>query len=152
MGVVDNDNDGFPVAVQIEGFFDQALFTFKIRPLVFHIKGMTQHPDGVAIRMQGPCDIHHDGRFFRIPVDCVFYAGFSRAGFSHQQAQSALVRMDLDDIEDLLLVVQQLYAVRMEGIGVNAVKCSYQFDAPFRFNLPFATRSNLFAFPMRLFL
>ncbi len=72
------------------------------------------------IGVQGAVDDGRDHAFGVVGQERLFEDAFAGAGFAEHQAQTALLGMDAEDVEDFLLVWQQREGLRVEGIALQA--------------------------------
>jgi hypothetical protein len=120
MGVVDDGSNHHTEMVEAERFLDETLFTGEIAAIDFKAKGVAKNAQGVAVRVKGAGDGGGDEAFLVMILEGLFDDRFTGAGLAQEQAQPALLAMDAQRIEDVLLMRQQRNGVGMEGAGTQA--------------------------------
>ena len=120
MGVVDDGGDHEAEVVEAESLFDEPLFAGEIAAVNFETEGLAQDAQGIAVSVQGAGDGGGDEALGIMILERLFDDRFAGAGLAQKQAQAALLAVDPQGVEDMLLVRQQRNGVGMEGTGAQA--------------------------------
>lgn len=59
MGLVDDCNQHFTLALVNEGFLDEPLFTLEMSPVILDVEGLAEDFEDVGIGVQGPANGDH---------------------------------------------------------------------------------------------
>jgi hypothetical protein len=106
--------------VEAERFLDETFFTGEVAAVNLKAKGLAQDAQGVAVRVEGAGDGGSDESFGIMILERLFDDGFAGAGLAQEQAQPALLAMDSQGVEDVLLMRQQRNGVGVERAGTQA--------------------------------
>ena len=109
MGVVDDGDQGYAVAVVAEGLGDEPLLEGESVALEFGIEGFAQDLDGIGVGMEGAADRGDELTLVLPLLEGFLDDGFASSRIADDQAQSALLAMDAQGIVDFLLPRQQVY-------------------------------------------
>ena len=107
VGVVDDGHEHFAGAMDAEGFLDQQAFAVVVAALELDLEGLAEDAQGVVIGVEGAVDDGSDHAFGVVGEERLFEDAFAGAGFAQHQAEAALLGVDAEDVEDLLLVGEQ---------------------------------------------
>ena len=120
VGVVDDGNQHFAQAMDLEGFLDEHPFALVVVALEGDLEGLAEDAQGVVVGVEGAVDDRGDEAFGVVVEEGVFEHAFSGARFAQDQAEAALLGMNAEDVEDLLLVRQQGDGLGVEGLALEA--------------------------------
>jgi hypothetical protein len=107
VGVINERHEHLACSVKPEGFLNEKALAFAVTAIEFDLEGFTEYPEGVVIGVKRPVDHGGNHAFWVMVNDGMFDNGFTCAGFAKNEAKSALLSMDAEDVEDLLLMRQQ---------------------------------------------
>ena len=119
VGVVDDGHEHFAGAVDAEGFLDQQAFAVVVAALELDLEGFAEDAQGIVVSVQGAVDDRSDHAFGIMVQERLLQDAFAGAGFAQHQAKAALLGVDSEDVEDLLLVSQQGERFGVEGIALE---------------------------------
>ena len=120
VGVVDDGHQHFAGAVEAEGFLDQQAFAVMVVAFELDLERLAEDAQGVVISVQGAVDDRSHHAFGVVVDQGLLEHGFAGAGFAQHQAEAALLGVDAEDVEDLLLVFQQREVLGVEGVALEA--------------------------------
>jgi hypothetical protein len=120
MGVVDDRDEHFAGAMDFKSLLDQEPFAAMVVTLELNLKGFAEDPEGIVIGMQGAIDDGGDHPFGIMLEEGVLEHGLARARLAQDQAEAALLGVDLQDVEDLLLMGEQGDRLGIEGMALDA--------------------------------
>ena len=120
MGVVNDGGNHDAEMVEAERFLDETFFAGEVTAIDFQAKGVAQDAQGVAIGVESAGHGGGNQAFLIMILEGLFDDRFTRAGLSQQQAQPALLAMDPQGIENVLLMRQQRNGVGVERAGAQA--------------------------------
>ena len=120
MGVVNDGDEHLADAMDFEGYLDQQAIAAMIAALELNLKGFAKDAQGVVVGVEGAVDDRGDEAFGVVVEEGVFEHAFSGARFAQDQAEAALLGMNAEDVEDLLLVRQQGDGLGVEGLALEA--------------------------------
>lgn len=118
--LVDDGDEHFIGAVDGEGLLDQEAFAVVVASLELDLEGFAEDAQGVVVGVQGAVDDGGDHAFGVVDEQRLFEDGFAGAGFAQHKAEAALLGMDTEDVEDLLLVGQEVESFGVEGVAGQA--------------------------------
>ena len=111
-------------------------------------EGVAEDFDGVGVGVKGASNGGDQVLGFGEALQGLFDDGLAGAGDAEHQAKAALLAMDFEDVNDLLLLGQELQVAEVEGVLGQPVEGS-DHDCSFRRNSPLATASRSRAAPWR---
>jgi hypothetical protein len=122
VGVVDDGDDEFAFGVEVFGFMDEAGFAFVVGAVGFEGEGVAEETEDVVPGMERAVDDGGDPLLGVLPGEGVLEDGLAGAGFAEDEAESALLGVDLEDVEVALLVFEEgLVFFDGEGIFTKSV-------------------------------
>jgi len=129
VGVVDDGDEAFSSGVEVACFLDEAGFAFVVVALGFEFEALAEEAQDVVPAVHGAVDDGGDPLFGVVGDEGVFEDGFSGAGFSDEDAESALLGVDVEDVEVALLVGKQRGVfIKSEGVtGESEVGSDHSF-------------------------
>jgi len=83
-------------------------------------KGRAENTQGVVVGVEGTIDHGGDHAFGVMGEKGGFENAFSGTGFADDQAETTLLGVDEEDIEDVLLVGEQGQGFVVEGMALKA--------------------------------
>lgn len=93
--------------VEVAGFFDESCFAFVVVAVGVEVEGLAEKTQDVVPGVEGSVDDGGDP-LFRVVIDeVVFEDGFSGAGFADDEAETALLGVDFEDVEVALLMGEE---------------------------------------------
>jgi hypothetical protein len=104
MGVVDDGYEHFPGAVKPECLLDEEALALAVAAVELDLEGFAKDAKGIVVGVQCPVDHGSDDAFGIVGHEGVLEHALAGAGFSEHQAQPALLGVNAQDLEDLLLV------------------------------------------------
>ena len=107
MGVVDDGDDGLASGVLGAGLGDEARLAFAVAADGVEFEGLTEQAHEVGPGVQRAVDDGRDPLFGIVADDGVFEDGFAGAGFAEDEAEPALLAVDLENVEVALLVFEE---------------------------------------------
>jgi hypothetical protein len=120
MGVVDDGREHLAGVVDAMGFLDEALLATDIPTVGVDLEGLAEDAQDAVIGVQGAVDDGGDEALGVVLDEGGLDDALAGAGLADDQAQAALLAVDTQGIEDLLLVGQQGWVVLGEGISLEA--------------------------------
>lgn len=148
VGVVEDGGECFAGVVECEGLFDEFAFAGESGALELDADGVAEDFDGVGVGVEGACDGGDEVLALGELLEGVFDDGFAGAGEAEDEAEPALLAVDLEGVEDLLLGGEEFEFASVEGVlGESEVGADH--DCSFRRRSPLATVSRRRAGPMR---
>ena len=120
VSVVDDWHKHFPCAVHAEGFLREQSFAVMIVAIKLDLEGRAEDAQGVVISMERAVDDGRDDAFLILIHEGLLEDGFAGAGFAEDQTEPALLGVDFQNVEDLLLVREQRERFRVEGDFLKA--------------------------------
>ncbi len=120
MRVVNDGHEHFAGAVEPEGFLDQAPFAWVIVALELDGERLAEDAQGVVIGVEGAVN-HRGDDALGIEVDQGFLEnGFAGARFAQDQAKAALLSVNFQDVQGLLLGIQEGDRFRVKRVALKA--------------------------------
>jgi hypothetical protein len=119
VGVIDDGNQHFAGAVEAEGFLNQEAFTVVVAALELDLESLAENAQGVVIGVEGAVDHRGDYAFWVVVDQGLLKHGLAGAWFAQHQAQAALLGVNAEDVQNLLLVVQQREVLGVEGMALE---------------------------------
>ncbi len=121
VGVIDDGEDGFAFGVEVACFGDEAGFAFVVVTDDVNLHGLAEEAQEAGPGVEGAVDDGGDPLFGVVMDDGVFEDGFAGAGLAEDDAEAALLGVDVDDFKEALLVGKEgLGFVNEEGVLGNA--------------------------------
>ena len=120
MGVVDDGHEHLAGALDLVGFLNEHALAAVILAGELDVECFAEDAEDVVVGVECPVDDGGDDAFGIVFDEGVFEDAFAGAGFSQDEAESALLGVDLQDVEDFLLVGQQGDGVAVEGITLES--------------------------------
>ena len=80
---------------------------------------LTEDAHGIVVSVQGAIDDRGDPAFGVMVQEGLLQDALARARFAQHQAEAALLGVDSEDVEDLLLASQQRERFAVEGIALE---------------------------------
>jgi len=117
MCVVNDGDEHSAGSVKAERFLDKEAFAFTVAAVELDLKGFAEDAQGVVIGVECAIDDGRDHALLVMGDKGVLEHALAGAGFAQDEAQAALLGMDAEDVEDLLLVSEQGYGFGFEGIA-----------------------------------
>ena len=117
VGVVDDGNDGFAFGVVGAGLGDEAVFAFGVAAEGVELEGLAEEPQQVGPGVERAVDDGGDPMLGVVADDGVLEHGLAGARLAENQAEPALLAVDLEDVEVALLVFEQR-GVLVDGEGL----------------------------------
>ena len=125
MGVINDGDQHFAGAVEAEGLLDQEAFAVMVAALELDLEGLAEDAQGIVVSMEGAVD-HRGHHALGVVVDQgLFEDGFSGARLAQDQAEAALLGVNPEDFEDLLLVFEQREVLGVERVALEAEVRTY---------------------------
>jgi hypothetical protein len=122
MGVIDDGDDELSLGVEVLRLMDEACFAFMVGAVGFEGEGVAQQAEDVVPGMEGAVDDGGDPLLGILPGEGVLEDGLAGSRFSEDEAEPALLGVDLEDVEMALLVFQEgLVIFDGEGIFTKSV-------------------------------
>src|SRR5437868_3849741 len=106
--------------MDFEGFLDQEPLATVVAALELDLKGFAEDAQGVVVGVEGAVDYGSDQAFGIVIEQSGFEDALAGARFAQDQAETALLGMDAQDIEDLLLMSQEADGLGVEGMALEA--------------------------------
>jgi hypothetical protein len=119
VGVVNDGHEHFTGAINAEGFLDQKPFAVVVAALELDLKSFAEDAQGVVVGVEGTVDDRGDHAFGVVIQEGLLQNALTRSGFAQDQAKPALLRVDPEDIENVLLVSQQGKRFGVEGMALE---------------------------------
>lgn len=119
VGVVNDGDDGFSFGVIAAGFGDEAGFALGVAAVGGELEGLAEQSQEAGPGVEGAIDDGGDPLFGIVTDDGVFKNGFAGAWLAEDEAETALLAVDFEDVEVALLVFEQ-GGVVVDGEGVFA--------------------------------
>lgn len=119
MGVVNDGHEHFAGAVDFEGFLDQQALAVVVAALELDLEGLAEDAQGVVVGVEGAVNHRRNQALGVVVEEGLLEDAFAGARLAQHQAQAALLGMDPEDVEDLLLVDQQREVFGVEGITLE---------------------------------
>ena len=119
VGVVDDGDEHFAGAMDLEGFLDQQPFAPMVAAFELDLEGFAEDAQGVVVGVEGAVDDRGDEALGVVVEEGLFEDALAGARFAQHQAQAALLGVDAEDVEDFLLVRQQRDGFRRRTVGVG---------------------------------
>lgn len=131
LGVIDDWHDHFALTKEAEGMIDDAFFDDMSSSIHIQSEGFGKNAQGVEVGMKSPID-HRRDQGFRLESDKMFFNdALPGSWFSSQEAQTALLSMNPEDLHDLLLVRHQNDVfLGIEGVSGKAEVSADHEEAP----------------------
>ena len=107
VGFVDDGDEGFAVPVADESGLDEPFFAADMDAVEIDMKGGAEDFEGVGVGVHGAIDGDDDHSFIGFLSNGFLDDGLAGARLSHDEAKTALLRMHLEGVEDVLLLRQQ---------------------------------------------
>src|SRR6056297_19280 len=125
MGVVDYGYEHLAVAVDLPGGLDEHLLAAGDPGPDIDPEGLAEYLEGVGIGVQRPRDDGGEHAFGVVAGERPLEDALAGAGFAHDEAEPALLRVHQEGVEDLLLVGQQVRLLFVEGVAFESEVCAY---------------------------
>jgi hypothetical protein len=148
VGVVEDGGQALAGVVEAEGLLDEPAFALEGGTFELNAEGVAEDFDGIGVGVQSSGDGGDEVLVFGESLQRLFDDGLTGAGNAENQAQSALLTMDLERVVNFLLLRQQQKFTSVKGIVCQAVEGSDHGCSFLRF-MPLATASRSRAAPMR---
>ena len=116
VGIVDDGDEGFTAGVLGAGLGDEAVFATGVVAGGVEFEDLAEEAQEVGPGVQGAVDDGRDPLFGVVADDGVLEYGLAGAGFAEDEAEAALLGVDLEDVEVALLVFEQRGVV-LDGEG-----------------------------------
>lgn len=120
MGVINDGDQHFAGTMDFEGFLHEQAFTAMIAALELELESAAQDAQGVVIGVEGAIDYRSDHAFGIVIEQGLLEHAFAGARLAQDQAEAALLSVDDEDVEDLLLMGQQRDGLGIEGVALQA--------------------------------
>ncbi len=104
VGVVYDGDDVFAFDIECASFSNDAGLAFVIVAVGFEFEGLAEEAQDVVPAVERAVDDRSDPVFGIVGDDVAFEDGLSGAGFSQDEAESALLGVDFEDVEVALLM------------------------------------------------
>ena len=116
MGVIDDGHQHFARLMDLEGLLNELTLALMILAVELDLKGMAKDAQDVVIGVKGSVENGGDDAFGIMIDEGMFEDGFPGAGMSEDETKAALLSMNQEDVEDVLLMIEQSDVLRIEGI------------------------------------
>src|SRR5262249_17874591 len=146
--VVEDGGQCFAGVIEAEGLLDESAFALEGGVIELDAEGVAEDLDGVGVSVQGACDAGDQVLFFGEAQQGLLDDGLAGAGDAEDEAETALLTMDLEDVVNLLLLGQEFQLAAVEGVLGESVEGS-DHGCSFRRSRPLATASRKRALPRR---
>jgi hypothetical protein len=119
VSVIDDGDEHLAGAMEAEGFLDEQAFAVMVAALELDLEGAAEDAESVVISVEGAID-HRGNQAFGVMIDQgLFEHRFAGARLAQDQAKAALLGVDFEDVQDLLLVFEQGELLGVEGIALE---------------------------------
>ena len=108
-----------PLALRLFASCDETLLALVVAAVGFELEGLAEQAQHVVPGVQGAVDDRRDPLLGVVADDGVLEDGLAGAGFAEDEAESALLGVDLEDVEVALLVFEER-VVGLDDEGVVA--------------------------------
>jgi hypothetical protein len=120
VGVVNDGDEHLAGAVDAEGVLDQEAFAVMVAPGELDLEGFAEDAERVVVGVEGAVDHRGDHAFGVVGKQGLFQDALAGARFAQDEAEAALLGVDVEDVEDLLLMGQQGERFGVEGMALEA--------------------------------
>ncbi len=129
-------------------FFDEAAFATEVDALDVEAEGLAEDAQGAVIGVQRAVDDGGDQPLWVVLTEGLFDDALAGAGVADDEAKAALLAVHTQRFEDFTLGCEQLAAVVLEGVLVEAEVCPDHDVRPLGLR-SLAWKSTWWARPMR---
>ncbi len=148
MSIIEDGGHTLAGVVEAEGLFDEFAFAGEGGAFELDAEGVAEDFDGVGVGVQGSRDGGDEVLVVGEFLDGLFDDALAGAGHAEHEAESALLAVDLERVEDLLLAGQEFEFAAVEGV-LGESEEGADHGCSFRRRSPLATGSRSRAGPMR---
>jgi hypothetical protein len=120
MGVVDDRHEQLAGAVHAEGLLHEQPLAAMVVALELDLERLAEDAQGVVVSVERAVDDRCDHPLRIVGEQRLLEDTLAGAGLAEHQAQAALLGVDLQDVEDILLVRQERERLAVEGIFLEA--------------------------------
>ena len=148
VGVVEDGGQRFAGAVEAHGLFDELAFAGEGGVFELDAEGLTQDFDGVGVGVQSSCHGGDEVLVLGESLEGLLEDTLAGAGDAEHQAESPLLTVDFERVQNLLLSGQEFDFAAVERVLGQSVEGA-DHGWSFRRRRPLATASRSRAGPMR---
>lgn len=116
MGIINDGDEHLAGLMDFEGFLNEEAFAVMVLAIELDFKRMAKDAQDVVIGVECAVEYGCDNSFGIMIDEGVFENGFTGAGMTENETETALLSMNQEDVEDILLVVEQGDMLRIEGV------------------------------------
>jgi hypothetical protein len=116
VGVVNDGDEHFAFMIDFPAGIDEEFFAFCVASVGFYFEGGAEDVECVCVGVECSGDGRSDHAFWIMINYGLLDDAFACAWFTHNDAEAALLGMNLDGLEDFLLMWQQSRFLLIEGI------------------------------------
>lgn len=120
MSIVDDGDEHFARAMDFKSFLNEKPFAAVIVAFELELKSATENAEGVVIGVKGAIDHGSDHPFGIVVEERMFEHALAGARFAKNQAEAALLGVNVEDVEDLLLMGKERDGLGIEGMALQA--------------------------------
>ncbi len=102
--VINDRHEELVGAMDLEGFLDEESFTAMVVAVELELKSLAEDAQGVVVGVEGAVDDRSDHALGVVVEQGLLKHGFPGAGFSQDEAQAALLGVNTENVEGLLLM------------------------------------------------